>query len=95
MCSRSIFDTAGGNIVRVKCGGNDLTVTYFHLAEYFIPKGSIAKIIAGQPIGVMGSTGAYTTGAHMHYGIQKGCMAYSEACTIDPEPFIYKKITIN
>ena len=42
---------------------------YCHLAQRAVETGAVVK--AGQPIGVMGSTG-YSTGPHLHYEVRLG-----------------------
>ena len=76
----------GSNNVVIKCKETDYSVTYMHLYTAFVTASPVA-ITAGQPIGVMGSTG-FSTGPHVHYQINKGCLDYSTACTRDPRPFI-------
>jgi Peptidase family M23 len=76
----------GSNNVVIKCKDTDYSVTYMHLSTAFVTTIPVA-ITAGQPIGVMGSTG-FSTGPHVHYQINKGCLDYSTACTRDPRPFI-------
>jgi Peptidase family M23 len=76
----------GSNNVVIKCKDTDYSVTYMHLSTAFVTTNPVA-ITAGQPVGVMGSTG-FSTGPHVHYQINKGCPDYSTACTRDPRPFI-------
>lgn len=76
----------GSNNVVIKCKDTDYYVTYMHLSTAYIPVSPVA-ITAGQPIGLMGSTG-YSTGPHIHYQINKGCIDYTTSCTRDPVPFI-------
>jgi Peptidase family M23 len=76
----------GSNNVVIKCKDTDYYVTYMHLSTAYVSTSPV-NITAGQPIGVMGSTG-FSTGPHVHYQINKGCLSYSTACTRDPRPFI-------
>lgn len=76
----------GSNNVVIKCKDTDYSVTYMQLYTAFVTTDPVA-ITTGQPIGIMGSTG-FSTGPHVHYQINKGCLDYSTACTRDPRPFI-------
>jgi Peptidase family M23 len=76
----------GSNNVVIQCKDTDYYVTYMHLSTAYVTTSPV-NITAGQPIGVMGSTG-FSTGPHVHYQINKGCLAYSTTCTRDPRPFI-------
>jgi hypothetical protein len=76
----------GSNNVVIDCKDTDYYVTYMHLSTAFVSSQPVA-ITAGQPIGVMGTTGN-STGSHIHYQINKNCLAYTSNCTRDPAPFI-------
>jgi Peptidase family M23 len=84
--ARYEYGFLGSNNVVIKCKDTDYFVTYMHLSTAYVTATPV-NITAGQPIGVMGSTG-FSTGPHVHYQINKGCLAYSTACTRDPRPFI-------
>lgn len=92
--AHSFTTVSSGNQVRIKCTGTDYYVTYMHLSVQYIGTQEV-EIKAGSPIGVMGNTGTLTTGAHLHYQINYGCLAYSTACTKDPQPFISSKPMYN
>lgn len=57
-----------GNNVVIFVPTNRRLWTYAHLAENFVKKGD--RVLRGQPIGIMGSTGN-TSGAHLHLGLRQ------------------------
>lgn len=61
-------------------GKTDYSTQYFHLSKRLVKKGD--KVSGGQKIGEVGSTGV-STGAHLHFGIQKSDNSY-----INPEPVV-------
>ena len=63
--------SSAGNFVVIAHG--DITVTYCHLSKIFVKKGQ--SVVAGQAIGLTGSTGR-STGEHLHL-----------ACKFKGEPF--------
>ncbi len=60
------YEPKGGNFISLKHG--NIKVTYCHLSHIGIAKGS--TVYAGQPIGISGNSGQYTTGPHLHLGIK-------------------------
>ncbi len=60
-------DKRSGKYVTLRHG--DFTVSYCHLSEQLVKAGQI--VIAGEPIGLTGSTGR-TTGPHLHITLKKG-----------------------
>jgi Peptidase family M23 len=76
----------GSNNVVIDCKDTDYYVTFMHLSTAFVSSSPV-PITAGQPIGVMGSTGN-STGPHVHYQINKGCLGYTSSCTRDPALFL-------
>ncbi|MGJ1525508.1 M23 family metallopeptidase [Sphingobacterium spiritivorum] len=67
-----------GNYVRIDHG--DVQSVYGHLSHIAVRKGQ--DIVAGQPIGVTGSSGR-ATGEHLHFGIRRG------GTYIDPWKFLH------
>ena len=79
------YDACAGNYVNIQVDSSTIMV-YYHLKE----KSSLkvgAAVKKGQTIGYMGSTGN-STGAHLHWGIQK------DGKWIDPEPYLDKDYPI-
>ncbi len=80
-----------GNHVKVKTtvGTQVYVLWYCHLMSMFVVEGQQVK--AGDPIGVMGTTGN-STGVHLHLNCQKIGAATPPgspvASVIDPEPLI-------
>lgn len=78
------IDEYGANVVDVVNNENNILIRYIHLATSFISSGQ--EIVAGQPIGIMGTTGE-STGTHLHYEIrvnEKG-----DWITVDPKQYIH------
>lgn len=94
--AKTRYTSASGNMIEVKCAESESsgqTATYtsfYHVREYYVPMGKYVGIKAGQPIGVMGGeagqywSGGFTTGVHLHYQINVGCLDYSATCTRNP-----------
>ncbi len=70
------LDNVCGNVIAIKycnCYNSntkeyqDLVIRYFHLAKINVAKGD--SVTKDTKIGVMGNTGLYTTGTHLHYEI--------------------------
>lgn len=73
------YDASAGNFIKIKVADGAIMV-YYHLKDKpALKKGQAVK--QGQIIGRMGATGN-VTGAHLHWGIQKG------GKWIDPEPYL-------
>ncbi len=60
-------DQYGANTVDIKNAGDTVLTRYIHLQTSFVTSGQ--EVRAGQPIGVMGSTGE-STGVHLHYEVR-------------------------
>lgn len=77
-----IFNTvAGGKSLLVK-HVNGWTTGYAHLSGYLVKTGD--TVTQGQPIALVGNTGAHTTGAHLHFTLRKT----DTLNTIDPLPHL-------
>ena len=74
------FNSAIGYHVNVRLANGDM-MQYNHMTSALQVKTG-DTVAQGQIIGAMGSTG-YSTGAHLHFGIQHG------GEWIDPEPYLY------
>ena len=75
------FDSISGNLVKIRVADGAIMV-YYHLKDK--PSLKVGQAVKqGQIIGHMGDTGR-VTGAHLHFGIQKG------GKWIDPEPYLDK-----
>ncbi len=75
------FDSSAGNFVKLRVADGAIMV-YYHLKEK--PALKVGQAVKqGQIIGRMGKTGT-VTGAHLHFGIQKG------GKWMDPEPYLNK-----
>ena len=84
--ARSTSELYGGNYVIIKCKDTPYYVIFIHLSAQFVPSEGVS-ITAGQPVGVMGSTGRNTTGPHLHYQIGT-CEQYVISCTLNPDRFL-------
>jgi hypothetical protein len=65
----SLRDNSGANYIYLICDGGKYAVLFVHNNKNFIPLGNKARVIAGQPLAFMGSTGN-STGPHIHYAIR-------------------------
>lgn len=97
--AKTRYSSASGNMIEVKCSGSDTAspttyTSFYHVREYYVPMGQYVAIKAGQPIGVMGGeageywSGGFTTGVHLHYQINVGCLDYSSGCTRNPVGYL-------
>ena len=82
---RTWNDSGSGNVVYIQhnIGGTDYITRYAHLAtrhDQYVQAGQ--SVSAGQQIGVMGNTGTFTTGAHLHFEVWKNGTGIENA--IDP-----------
>ena len=75
------YDSIYGNCVSISHG--DISTFYAHLSEITVSEGE--SILAGDVIGLVGSTGK-STGAHLHFEIKK------EGVSVDPADYLYEKI---
>lgn len=67
--ARSLQDSSKANYIYIVCDDEKHAVLIVHNQRNFLALGSEAKVIAGQPIGVMGNTGN-SNGAHVHYAVK-------------------------
>jgi hypothetical protein len=77
-------DQYGANYVDVHNSQDTLFTRYLHLKTSFISTGQ--EIQAGQPIGIMGSTGE-STGIHLHYEVRIN--DNGKFVTVDPKKYIH------
>jgi murein DD-endopeptidase MepM/ murein hydrolase activator NlpD len=78
------YNTAYGNMTVIdhgKVGGLRITTLYAHQAAVGVKPGD--RVVKGQAIGVIGSTG-YATGPHLHFEVR------IDGEPIDPAPFLVK-----
>jgi murein DD-endopeptidase MepM/ murein hydrolase activator NlpD len=78
------FNTAYGNMTVIDhgtVGGLRMTTLYAHQAAIGVKPGD--RVVKGQAIGVIGSTG-YATGPHLHFEVR------IDGQPIDPAPFLVK-----
>ncbi|MDQ1602074.1 MAG: hypothetical protein QOD68_3548 [Actinomycetota bacterium] len=78
------YNTAYGNMTVIdhgKVGGLWITTLYAHQAAVGVKPGD--RVVKGQAIGVIGSTG-YATGPHLHFEVR------IDGEPIDPAPFLVK-----
>jgi len=61
------IDNEGGKTVEILNPNGDLKTKYIHFKNIFAKTGD--KVLAGSPLGEMGSTG-FATGEHVHYEVQ-------------------------
>lgn len=71
-----------GNCVTVD-HGDGLESFYGHMSEILVSAGQ--RVRAGEPLGIIGSTGK-STGVHLHFEIRR------DGERVDPAPYIYEKI---
>ncbi len=82
---RYLYDQYGANYIVITSPTNRLRTLYVHLRGSYVKTGD--KVVAGQPIGIMGATGN-VTGSHVHYAVQiKNDNGYWEYQ--DPQDFIF------
>jgi len=63
---RAAYDTRMGNYIRVNHGFG-IETTYGHLSKIIVKYGR--KVKRGDVIGLVGSTGKFSTGPHLHYQV--------------------------
>ncbi len=73
------FDEYNGNFVKIN-HLDGYTSCYLHMSKYIVEEGQF--VLAGQIIGYCGNTGV-STGAHLHFGIQKDGNPVNPAKYID------------
>ena len=80
---KQLRDVGGGIVARLING--QFTQFFMHLSTVL---GS-GKIKQGQPFARTGNSGKWTTGAHLHYQVEKGHSAYvTNKNTVDPDQFL-------
>jgi len=62
----SAYDTRMGNFIRIN-HGYGIETTYGHLSKMLVKYGK--KVKRGDVIGLVGSTGKFSTGPHLHYQV--------------------------
>ena len=60
------YDTRLGNFIRINHGFG-IETTYGHLAKMLVKYGK--KVKRGDVIGLVGSSGKFSTGPHLHYQV--------------------------
>lgn len=75
-----------GNMVHIKhmVNGKQMSTLYAHMSSIAVKRGD--KVLKGQVIGAVGSTGR-STGPHLHFEIHDGLGTYTDA-PLDPRKFI-------
>lgn len=77
--ARTWWNYGGGRMVAIAHGG-EVETRYAHLMRALVQNGD--RVVAGQQIGLVGSTGALVTGAHLHYEV------HVNGKTVDPAPLL-------
>lgn len=77
------YNSGLGNYVKIETG--NYVLTYAHLSQYFLLEK--AKVSAGEPLGITGSTGL-STGEHLHFSV------HLNGNSIDPIGFLKSLIQI-
>lgn len=64
-------DSGGGKqvIIASTVKGRGYKTVYYHLSEILVKKGD--EVESGFKIGLVGNTGKYTTGTHLHFGLKE------------------------
>ncbi|MDR4996162.1 M23 family metallopeptidase [Bacillus altitudinis] len=78
--SRSYVSNTYGEVVFIQ-HPNGYETVYAHLHERFVKKGD--HVEAGQPIGIIGNTGA-SRGTHLHFEVHRGHWSVSKEDAVDP-----------
>ncbi|WP_204205909.1 tape measure protein [Mammaliicoccus sciuri] len=78
-----ISDYGGGTIAKLLSG--NFTQFFMHLKDVL----KTGRVKQGEKFAVTGNSGHWTTGAHLHYQVEKGNSPYvTNKNTIDPEKFL-------
>lgn len=77
------FTSDQGNHILID-HGNSFKTAYLHLSKISVSVGQ--KVVKGQKIGLMGSTGR-STGTHLHYEV------LLDGVSVNPKPYLLEKIT--
>ncbi|MSR75966.1 MAG: M23 family metallopeptidase [Candidatus Ryanbacteria bacterium] len=84
-----IVDSGNGNYVRIDhdspYNGTGYTTYYLHLASFATGIHPGAYLYRGQVLGVMGSSGKYSTGIHLHFQIKYNGSSSLDATATDPQ----------
>ncbi|WP_345807786.1 M23 family metallopeptidase [Bacillus pumilus] len=78
--SRSYVSATYGEVVFIQ-HPNGYETVYAHLHERFVKKDD--HVEAGQPIGIIGNTGA-SRGTHLHFEVHRGHWSVSKEDAVDP-----------
>ncbi|MGN7327501.1 peptidoglycan DD-metalloendopeptidase family protein [Bacillus pumilus] len=78
--SRSYVSATYGEVVFIQ-HPNGYETVYAHLHERFVKEGD--HVEAGQPIGIIGNTGA-SRGTHLHFEVHRGQWSVSKEDAVDP-----------
>ncbi|MES9788121.1 peptidoglycan DD-metalloendopeptidase family protein [Bacillus pumilus] len=78
--SRSYVSATYGEVVFIQ-HPNGYETVYAHLHKRFVKKGD--HVEAGQPIGIIGNTGA-SRGTHLHFEVHRGHWSVSKEDAVDP-----------
>lgn len=77
-----MHDNGGGNVAKLLSG--KFTQFFLHLSKVL----KTGRVKQGEKFAVTGNSGAWTTGPHLHYQVEKGNSPYiTNRNTIDPEKF--------
>ena len=63
-----LYDEFGANYLVITNNLDNFRILFVHLEASFVKTGD--RVVAGQPVGIMGKTGK-ATGKHLHYEVQK------------------------
>ena len=74
-------EKTSANVVVINCEDKEYQVEYWHADKTFLPTTKF-PVNAGEPIGIIGNTGASYGGKHLHYVIKKN------GEYVDPEKYI-------
>lgn len=78
------FQSAAGNYIVIDGEGTDVDYAYMHLRDRS-PLAKGARVLTGQPIGVVGDTGD-ANGCHLHFELWSGPGWYTGGAPLDPLP---------
>jgi peptidoglycan hydrolase CwlO-like protein len=84
---RSYYSPSYGNAIFIahSINGQTYTTVYAHMETRYVQDGAVVK--AGQPIGILGSTGD-STGPHLHFELHRGEWLPSRANAINPRGIV-------
>lgn len=86
--TRSEYSNSYGNVVYIshQKDGKTYTTVYAHMSSRSVEHGQAVQ--QGQPIGVMGNTGA-SRGQHLHFEIHEGSWNIDKSNAVDPMLFLH------